>query len=150
MSSTSTHTAGATNAWHLHSLVRAELGPVAQKDEIWQQRDFFSRLWAIGHVAQILQNENVCLNENENRKTIVVTRERAALGTELLQKHCCFPSVRLSHGKVQLGWMEEAVRGFAGGRLWEVEDMRALCLPAEPEELEPWCYSSPQRGADKL
>lgn len=44
----------------------------------------------------------------------------------------------------------KGVRGFAGCRLWGVEDVLALCLLAELEELEPWCYSSPQLGVDEL
>lgn len=85
MASAFTQTAGASSAsWHLHTLGRAELGPVAQTDELWQQRDFFSRPWAMGNVAQVLQNENMWLSENENRDMMVAIRKREAQEAELL------------------------------------------------------------------
>lgn len=58
------------------------VGARCSKDEFLQQRDFFSRVWAIGHAAQVLQNENMCLSDNESRKRLVVTREKEALGAE--------------------------------------------------------------------
>lgn len=48
------------------------------KDKFLQQRDFC--VCTMGHVAQVLQNENMRLSENESRKMLVVTSKREAVG----------------------------------------------------------------------
>lgn len=81
----------------------------------------------MGHAVQVLQNENVCVSENENRKAMVVMRERDALGAKLLQKRCCSSQCEAQPWEGKLGWMEEA---WSGALLdGEYEDGRT-CWPS--------------------